>query len=145
MMTVDLWRGSEFSDFWRPCARVIYSTPRSYIVTVSTLVSAEFVDDADRVPVAERCGHVRKHLDEISPEPPFWWFVPLGLLRGGHSKYDLRYTQKPTYFPIFTDNIWSFLLWSLAIIIVSDILVSEIRSRTCVCSLLTHVIRWCTL
>ena len=31
---------------------------------------------------------------------------------GGHIKEDLRYTQKPTYFGIFTNNSWSYLLWS---------------------------------
>ena len=34
------------------------------------------------------------------------------LLRGGHIKQDLRYTQKPMYFSIFTNNSWSYLLWS---------------------------------
>ena len=40
--------------------------------------------------------------------------VPLGevLFTGDHTKYDLRYTQKATYFSIFTNNIWSYLLWS---------------------------------
>ena len=33
-------------------------------------------------------------------------------ITGGHSKQDLRYKQKPTYFPIFTNNIWSYLQWS---------------------------------
>ena len=34
-------------------------------------------------------------------------------LRGAiRIKYDLRYTQRPTYVPIFTDNSWSYLLWS---------------------------------
>ena len=32
---------------------------------------------------------------------------------GDHSKQDLRYTQKPIHLPIFTNNIWSYLLlWS---------------------------------
>ena len=30
---------------------------------------------------------------------------------GDDSKYDLRYTQKPIYFPIFTNNICFYLLW----------------------------------
>ena len=30
---------------------------------------------------------------------------------GGHSKWDLRYTQKPMYLPVLTNNIWSYLLW----------------------------------
>ena len=33
-------------------------------------------------------------------------------ITGDHSKQDLRYTQKPIYFPILTNNIWSYLLWS---------------------------------
>ena len=32
-------------------------------------------------------------------------------MTGGHSKYDLPYTPKPTYSPISTNNIWSYLLW----------------------------------
>ena len=34
------------------------------------------------------------------------------LSRGGHIKQDLRYTQKPTRFAIFTNSIWSYLLRS---------------------------------
>ena len=39
-------------------------------------------------------------------------------ITGGHSKYpqDLRYTQKPIYFFIFTNNPWSYLLGSPVII-----------------------------
>ena len=40
--------------------------------------------------------------------------VPFQVLTitGGHIKLDLRYTQKTIYSPIFTNNIWSYLLWS---------------------------------
>ena len=38
------------------------------------------------------------------------------LLRGTYSKKDLWYPQKPIYLPIFTSNIWSYLLWSPVII-----------------------------
>ena len=34
----------------------------------------------------------------------------INTITGGHSKYDLRLTQKPLYFAIFTNNIWSYLL-----------------------------------
>ena len=37
----------------------------------------------------------------------------LMIITGDHSKYDLRYTQKPIYSPIFTHNIWSYLLYLL--------------------------------
>ena len=33
-------------------------------------------------------------------------------ITGNQIKYDLRYTRTPTYFAIFTNNIWSYLLWS---------------------------------
>ena len=33
-------------------------------------------------------------------------------IAGDHSKQDLRYIQKPIYFPIFNNNMWSYLLWS---------------------------------
>ena len=36
-------------------------------------------------------------------------------ITGDHSKYGLRYKQKPIYLPTFTNNIWSYLLWSPAI------------------------------
>ena len=42
--------------------------------------------------------------------------TPLLVLRGGHSKQDLRYTQKPIYFIIFTNNVWSYLPWSPVIV-----------------------------
>ena len=34
-----------------------------------------------------------------------------------HSKQDPRCSQKPLYFPIFTDKIWSYLLWSPVILL----------------------------
>ena len=37
-------------------------------------------------------------------------------ITGDHSKQDLRYTQKPIYSPIFTNNAWSHLLWSPVIV-----------------------------
>ena len=37
-------------------------------------------------------------------------------ITGGHSLQGLRCTQKHAHFPIFTDNIWSYLIWSPAII-----------------------------
>ena len=33
-------------------------------------------------------------------------------ITGDRSKQDLRYTLKPIYLPVFTDKIWSCLLWS---------------------------------
>ena len=39
------------------------------------------------------------------------YVVTVLLFRGGGDiKYDLRYEQKPIYFAIFTNNIWSYLL-----------------------------------
>ena len=38
-------------------------------------------------------------------------------IAGDHSKQDLRYTQRPIYLPVFTDNIWSYLLWSPLILV----------------------------
>ena len=51
-----------------------------------------------------------------------WYLRPGGAysITGEHSKYDKRYTQKPTYFPIFTNNIWSCLLWSPVIAVSSS-------------------------
>ena len=43
------------------------------------------------------------------PLPLLLWLFPV---TGGHSKQDPRDTQKTTYFPIFTNNIWSYLLRS---------------------------------
>ena len=37
-----------------------------------------------------------------------WCYQSLLLLRGTIVNRDLRDTQKPTYFPIFTNNIWSY-------------------------------------
>ena len=38
-------------------------------------------------------------------------------ITGDHIKQDLRYTQKkPIYFAFFTNNIWSYLLWSPVIV-----------------------------
>ena len=32
-------------------------------------------------------------------------------ITGDHIKWDLWYTQKPIYLPVFTNNIWTYLLW----------------------------------
>lgn len=37
-------------------------------------------------------------------------------ITGDHSKYNLRCTQKPSHFPIFTNTLWSYLLWSSQIV-----------------------------
>ena len=36
---------------------------------------------------------------------------------GDHIKWDPQHTQKPIYLPIFTHNIWSYLLWSPVIVL----------------------------
>ena len=53
------------------------------------------------------------------------------VLRGEHSKEDLRHTQKPINFPIFADNIWSYLLWSPVIVHVSGKVFSRIYMLPC--------------
>ena len=43
---------------------------------------------------------------------PCCFFSPSYYVRGARVKQDLRYTQKPIYIHIFTNTIWSYLLWS---------------------------------
>ena len=74
---------------------------------------------------------------ELSTQP---WYVPVQgrsfhtqnaaafstytvlLFPGDHSKQDLHYRQKPLYFPIFTSNVWSCLLWSPVVVGVHNVM-----------------------
>ena len=47
-------------------------------------------------------------LSRLASFPDEFCFVADVPITGDHSKQDLRCTQKPTYLPIFTNNIWSY-------------------------------------
>ena len=58
------------------------------------------------------CLHIQGNTSFFSPSSVLITMEYYSSVTGGHIKQDLRYTQKPIYFSIFTNNIWSYLLWS---------------------------------